>query len=387
MEKEGRSRFLTWLFGREDPSQVAGETAEIVSEEATVDDNTSAEEQAQSVGNDQLSEELSQQQDERLLLGNSEASLSEAPASALQRLAQRLRKTRQALGSQVLGLLGQRRLDRELLDSIEEQLLLADVGLPTTMLLIQSLEQTFKEGQLVDAKAWQSQLKSLLSSWLKPVEQPLTITASCPYVILMVGVNGVGKTTTIGKLAYQLQRSGKSVMLAAADTFRAAAVEQLQAWGERSQIPVIAQPTSTDAAAVAFDALQAAKARQIDVLIIDTAGRLHNKEHLMVSLQKMLRVLKKLDPQAPHEILLTVDATTGQNAISQVKLFHQAVGVTGIVLSKLEGTAKGGVLLALAKQFSIPIRYLGLGEQLDDLQPFVATEFIEALFMPEERSS
>jgi fused signal recognition particle receptor len=219
---------------------------------------------------------------------------------------------------------------------------------------------------------------------LAKVDEPLNIEGKTPFVILMVGVNGVGKTTTIGKLARQFEQQGKSVMLAAGDTFRAAAVEQLQVWGQRNNIPVIAQHTGADSASVIFDAIQAAKARNVDVLIADTAGRLQNKSHLMEELKKIVRVMKKLDDQAPHEVMLTLDASTGQNAVSQAKLFNEAVGLTGITLTKLDGTAKGGVIFAIADQFGIPIRYIGVGEGIEDLRPFKADDFIEALFARED---
>ncbi|MNS68785.1 Signal recognition particle receptor FtsY [compost metagenome] len=223
-----------------------------------------------------------------------------------------------------------------------------------------------------------------MSEILAKVDQPLDVGGKNPYVILMVGVNGVGKTTTIGKLARQFQAEGKSVMLAAGDTFRAAAVEQLQVWGERNRIPVVAQHTGADSASVIYDAVQAAKARGIDVLLADTAGRLQNKAHLMEELKKIVRVMKKLDDQAPHEVMLTLDASTGQNAVSQAKLFNEAVGLTGITLTKLDGTAKGGVIFAIADQFGIPIRYIGVGEGIEDLRPFKADDFIEALFARED---
>ena len=227
-------------------------------------------------------------------------------------------------------------------------------------------------------------LKEEMGEILAKVDEPLNVEGKTPFVILMVGVNGVGKTTTIGKLARQFEQQGKSVMLAAGDTFRAAAVEQLQVWGQRNNIPVIAQHTGADSASVIFDAIQAAKARNIDVLIADTAGRLQNKSHLMEELKKIVRVMKKLDVEAPHEVMLTIDASTGQNAVSQAKLFHEAVGLTGITLTKLDGTAKGGVIFSVADQFGIPIRYIGVGERIEDLRPFKADDFIEALFARED---
>jgi fused signal recognition particle receptor len=237
---------------------------------------------------------------------------------------------------------------------------------------------------LKDAESLYGKLKEEMAEILAKVDQPLDVGGKTPFVILMVGVNGVGKTTTIGKLARQFQAEGKSVMLAAGDTFRAAAVEQLQVWGERNRIPVIAQHTGADSASVIFDAVQAAKARNIDVLIADTAGRLQNKAHLMEELKKIVRVMKKLDEQAPHEVMLTLDASTGQNAVNQAKLFNEAVGLTGITLTKLDGTAKGGVIFSIADQFTIPIRYIGVGEGIEDLRPFKADDFIEALFARED---
>ncbi|MDU7258088.1 MAG: signal recognition particle-docking protein FtsY [Escherichia coli] len=238
--------------------------------------------------------------------------------------------------------------------------------------------------QLRDAEALYGLLKEEMGEILAKVDEPLNVEGKTPFVILMVGVNGVGKTTTIGKLARQFEQQGKSVMLAAGDTFRAAAVEQLQVWGQRNNIPVIAQHTGADSASVIFDAIQAAKARNIDVLIADTAGRLQNKSHLMEELKKIVRVMKKLDVEAPHEVMLTIDASTGQNAVSQAKLFHEAVGLTGITLTKLDGTAKGGVIFSVADQFGIPIRYIGVGERIEDLRPFKADDFIEALFARED---
>ena len=299
-----------------------------------------------------------------------------------------LLRTSENIGSGFMGLFRGKKIDDELFEELEEQLLIADVGVETTSRLIQSLTEHASRKQLKDAEALYDLLRDEMQKTLDPVAIPLVPeNANGPYVILMVGVNGVGKTTTIGKLAKQYQRQGKSVMLAAGDTFRAAAVEQLQVWGQRNNIPVIAQHTGADSASVLFDALQAAKARKIDVLIADTAGRLQNKSHLMEELKKVVRVMKKLDPDAPHEVMLTLDASTGQNAISQAQLFQEAVGVTGMTISKLDGTAKGGVVFAIADKFKIPLRYIGVGEQIDDLRTFNSKEFIDALFTQEKADS
>jgi fused signal recognition particle receptor len=261
---------------------------------------------------------------------------------------------------------------------------MADVGVDTTQKLIKQLVAHADRKQLKDADSLYEKLQAEMALLLDKVEQPLQIDSSNgPYVILMVGVNGVGKTTTIGKMAQQFKQQGKTVMLAAGDTFRAAAVEQLQVWGERNQIPVIAQHSGADSASVIFDAYQAAKARKVDVLIADTAGRLQNKAHLMEELKKIVRVMKKIDDAAPHEVMLTLDAGTGQNALSQAKLFHEAVQLTGISLTKLDGTAKGGVIFAIADQFALPIRYIGVGEGIDDLRVFHSQDFIRALFNKE----
>ncbi|WMV72864.1 signal recognition particle-docking protein FtsY [Xenorhabdus griffiniae] len=300
------------------------------------------------------------------------------------RLKRSLVKTRQNLGSGFLGLFRGKKIDDDLFEELEEQLLIADVGVETTRKIITNLTDHASRKELKDAEALYSKLKEEMSTILAKVDKPLEIESKSPYVILMVGVNGVGKTTTIGKLARQYHSQGKSVMLAAGDTFRAAAVEQLQVWGERNKIPVISQHTGADSASVIFDAIQSAKAKGIDVLIADTAGRLQNKSHLMEELKKIVRVMKKLDEDAPHEIMLTLDASTGQNAVSQAKLFHEAVGLTGISLTKLDGTAKGGVIFAIADQFEIPIRYIGVGEGIEDLRPFKADDFIEALFARED---
>ncbi|MCK3655155.1 signal recognition particle-docking protein FtsY [Pasteurellaceae bacterium Macca] len=299
------------------------------------------------------------------------------------RLIKGLIKTKQSIGSGFLGFFRGKKIDDELFEELEEQLLVADLGMPTTTKIINNLTQHASKKQLQDAELLYQQLKVELGEVLKPVAKPLIIEEKKPYVILMVGVNGVGKTTTIGKLARKFQGEGKSVMLAAGDTFRAAAVEQLQVWGERNQIPVVAQATGADSASVIFDAMQSAAAKGVDVLIADTAGRLQNKNNLMDELKKIVRVMKKYDETAPHEIMLTLDAGTGQNAISQAKLFNEAVGLTGITLTKLDGTAKGGVIFAIADQFNIPIRYIGVGEKIEDLRPFNAEEFIDALFAQE----
>ena len=301
------------------------------------------------------------------------------------RLKKGLLKTRVNIGSGFASIFSGKKIDDELFEELETQLLTADLGVDTTMKLIDNLTDAADRKQLKDGDALYELMKQEMASMLKTAEQPLVVSGEKkPFVILMVGVNGVGKTTTIGKLAKQFQNEGKSVMLAAGDTFRAAAVEQLQVWGERNSIPVIAQHTGADSASVVFDAFQAAKARNVDVLIADTAGRLQNKDNLMQELEKIARVMKKIDPDAPHEVMLTIDAGTGQNAISQVKLFNECVGLTGITLSKLDGTAKGGVIFAVADKFNIPIRYIGVGEGIDDLRTFNSSDFIDALFSQDE---
>ncbi|WP_433768503.1 signal recognition particle-docking protein FtsY [Pseudomonas putida] len=304
------------------------------------------------------------------------------------RLKQGLSKTSASIGEGMASLfLGKKAIDDELLDDLETRLLTADVGVEATSVIIQRLTQKVARKELADSDALYKSLQGELAAMLRPVEQPLKIASqNKPFVILVVGVNGAGKTTTIGKLAKKLQLEGKKVMLAAGDTFRAAAVEQLQVWGERNKIPVIAQHTGADSASVIFDAVQAAKARGIDVLIADTAGRLHTKDNLMEELKKVRRVIGKLDADAPHEVLLVLDAGTGQNAINQAKQFNQTVELTGLALTKLDGTAKGGVIFALAKQFGLPIRYIGVGEGIDDLRTFEAEPFVQALFAERERS-
>lgn len=329
-----------------------------------------------------------QMQAEQPLEQQPEPQAKPAKESFFARLKRGLMRTSENIGSGFIGLFRGKKIDDDLFEELEEQLLIADVGVETTSRLIKSLTEHASRKQLKDAEALYDLLRDEMQKTLDPVAIPLVPeNANGPYVILMVGVNGVGKTTTIGKLAKQYQRQGKSVMLAAGDTFRAAAVEQLQVWGQRNNIPVVAQHTGADSASVLFDALQAAKARKIDILIADTAGRLQNKSHLMEELKKVVRVMKKLDPEAPHEVMLTLDASTGQNAISQAQLFQEAVGVTGMTISKLDGTAKGGVVFAIADKFKIPLRYIGVGEQIDDLRTFNSKEFIDALFTQEKADS
>ena len=306
--------------------------------------------------------------------------------SLFARLKASLSRTKENLGSGIVSLFKGKTIDDELYEDLETQLLVADVGMDTTQKIIDHLTDSASRKDLKDAEALLEIMKQQMSGMLSQVNQPLSEVMKAhdssegPFVILMVGVNGVGKTTTIGKLAKQFQQEGKKVMLAAGDTFRAAAVEQLQVWGERNDIPVIAQHTGADSASVLYDALEAAKSRGTDILIADTAGRLQNKNNLMEELKKVVRVMKKINPNAPHEVMLTLDAGTGQNAISQAKLFNEAVGLTGITLTKLDGTAKGGVIFSIADKFKIPIRYIGVGESIDDLRQFDGQEFIDALF-------
>ena len=283
--------------------------------------------------------------------------------------------------------LGRKEIDAELLEELESRLLLADVGVDATLEIIGKLTQRVSRNELTRPEALEAALKEELLALLKPCEEPLVVAGHKPYVILMVGVNGVGKTTTIGKMARRYMAEGRSVMLAAGDTFRAAAVEQLQVWGERNKVPVVAQHTGADSASVLYDALQAAQARNIDVLIADTAGRLHNKDNLMEELKKVVRVMGKLDEAAPHEVMLVLDAGTGQNALAQADQFRQWVGVSGLTLTKLDGTAKGGVIFAIARKLGLPIRYIGVGETAEDLRPFEAEQFIEALFAGDDSTA
>jgi fused signal recognition particle receptor len=295
------------------------------------------------------------------------------------RLRDRLQRTRQSLVSGLGKLFAGRKLDDEALEELESRLLMADVGVDVTNHLIQRLTERVSRQLLNDVPALLQALHDELLALLAPCQQPWRPSDSRPYVILTVGVNGVGKTTTIGKLAQWLQNEGHSVLLAAGDTFRAAAVEQLQVWGERNRIPVIAQTSGADSASVIYDAIQAATARQIEVVIADTAGRLHTQFNLMEELKKIRRVMGKHDATAPHEVLLVVDASTGQNALNQAVQFHEAVGVTGLILTKLDGTAKGGIVFAIARRLGLPIRFIGVGESIEDLRAFDAAEFVAAL--------
>lgn len=300
------------------------------------------------------------------------------------RLKQGLSRTRSGLTGNLSSLFQGKTIDAALLEEIEDTLIMADIGVLATRQIVSDLEQRLSRKELKDSETLNTALRENMAAILQPCDNALTIPDdTIPFVILMVGVNGVGKTTTIGKLAKHLQGSGKSVMLAAGDTFRAAAVEQLQTWGERNDIPVVAQAQGADSASVIFDAFESAKARKIDVLIADTAGRLHTQSHLMDELEKVVRVLKKIDPTAPHEILLVVDAGTGQNALNQAEQFNSKVSLSGICLTKLDGTAKGGVIFSIAQKLKLPIRFIGVGEGIDDLRAFDANEFIEALFSVE----
>ena len=312
-----------------------------------------------------------------------EAASTEKKKGFFSRLATGLSKTRTGFSDGVANLLlGKKEIDDDLLEDLETQLVMADVGVEATQEIMAKLTERVGRKELTDSDALFEALIKELQDVLAPCEQPLMIDSANnkPYVILMVGINGVGKTTTIGKLAKQFQAKGKTVMLAAGDTFRAAAVEQLQVWGERNDVPVVAQHTGADSASVLYDALEAATARGTDILIADTAGRLHTKDNLMGELEKVVRVMKKIDPEAPHEVMLVLDAGTGQNAINQAVQFQKSVGVTGLTLTKLDGTAKGGVIFALAKQLGLPVRFIGIGEGINDLRPFDANDFTRALF-------
>ncbi len=312
----------------------------------------------------------------------SASAVNQDAAGIFARLKSGLSRTRSKLSDGIAEIvLGEKAIDLDLLEDIETQLLTADIGIDATDQIINNLKKQLGRKQLADPEQFMAALRQELTDILEPVDVPLIIESeSKPFVILMVGVNGVGKTTSIGKLAKLYQSQGMSVMLAAGDTFRAAAVEQLQVWGERNSVPVVAQATGADSASVIFDAYQSAKAKNVDILIADTAGRLHTKDNLMNELEKIVRVLKKQDERLPDEILLVLDATTGQNALNQAESFNKTTTLSGIALTKLDGTAKGGVVFALAKKLSLPIRFIGVGEQIDDLRPFKAKDYVDALF-------
>ncbi|KGK15689.1 signal recognition particle-docking protein FtsY [Vibrio navarrensis] len=401
MTEKKKRGLLSWLgFGEEEQTKAtqhqatssqSAEEQEPQLVEESLSDSQPAERVAESAESPESTLETPQEESEALSSADPEPVVErvqeqEKPSeSFFARLKRSLSRTKANIGAGFFGLFKGKKIDDELFEELEEQLLIADVGMDTTLKIIENLTEKASRSDLRDGEALYGLLKEEMAEILAKVEQPLHIDSSkTPYVILMVGVNGVGKTTTIGKLAKQFQSQGKKVMLAAGDTFRAAAVEQLQVWGERNNVPVIAQHTGADSASVIYDAIEAAKARGVDVVIADTAGRLQNKSNLMEELRKIVRVMKKIDESAPHEIMLTLDAGTGQNAISQAKLFSDVAPITGITLTKLDGTAKGGVIFAIADQFSIPIRYIGVGEGIEDLRPFQTQEFIDALFSREE---
>ncbi|MEZ8120990.1 signal recognition particle-docking protein FtsY [Vibrio splendidus] len=413
MTEKKKRGLLSWLgFGEEEQSPKTQNEANVenVEEQTEVESQVEAEAEiakpteTQSVESelaesDQALEETQEKQQPVQAEAEAEAEKEEVVVSQAKieevqekptesffaRLKRSLSRTKANIGAGFFGLFKGKQIDEDLFEELEEQLLIADVGMNTTVKIIENLTEKASRNDLKDGEALYGLLKEEMADILSQVEQPLVVdTTKTPYVILMVGVNGVGKTTTIGKLAKQFQGEGKKVMLAAGDTFRAAAVEQLQVWGQRNNVPVIAQHTGADSASVIYDAIEAAKARGVDVVIADTAGRLQNKSNLMEELRKIVRVMKKIDDSAPHEIMLTLDAGTGQNAISQAKLFSDVAPVTGITLTKLDGTAKGGVIFSIADQFQIPIRYIGVGEGIDDLRPFESKDFIEALFSREE---
>lgn len=304
------------------------------------------------------------------------------------RLTQGLKRTKDSFSDKLANLvLGKKTIDKETLTTIETYLLVADVGIETTNTIIENLTKKVSRQDIKNPEKLIEALKEELNNIVTKVEKPLCIpNLDGPFVILVAGVNGAGKTTTIGKITKKLQQEGKKVMLAAGDTFRAAAIEQLKTWGERNDVPVISQEIGSDSASVIFDAFQAAKARGFDVLIADTAGRLHTQSNLMNELSKVVKVIKKIDPNAPHESMIVLDATIGQNALTQAKKFNEAIKLSGITITKLDGTAKGGILFAIAKQMGLPIRYIGIGEKIDDLREFSANDFVDALFTTDEKS-
>jgi fused signal recognition particle receptor len=311
------------------------------------------------------------------------ANATDEKPGLFKRLREKLNRGNSWLTYDLANLLPGGRIDESVLDELETRLITADVGVETTERILQGLRAKVQRKELGNLDALLAALRSSLLGILQPAARPLRVDRSkAPFAILVLGVNGAGKTTTIGKLARRLKGDGLKVMLAAGDTFRAAAVEQLQIWGQRNDVPVIAQATGADPAAVAFDSMQAAKARSFDVLIADTAGRLHTQSNLMEELKKVKRVMGRVDPQAPHEILLVLDASQGQNALQQARLFHEALGVTGVVLTKLDGTAKGGIVLAIASELGLPLRFIGIGESVEDFDEFDAEAFADALLKP-----
>ncbi|ELE5028817.1 signal recognition particle-docking protein FtsY [Vibrio fluvialis] len=387
MTEKKKRGLLSWLgFGDEEQSQKPTTDTEQDEQQNPVEEPVAEPETELAEAEAEAEAEVEIEEDIPVAAQPERIQEQEKPTeSFFARLKRSLSRTKANIGAGFFGLFKGKKIDDDLFEELEEQLLVADVGMDTTLKIIESLTEKSSRQQLRDGEALYGLLKEEMAEILSKVEQPLVVDSSkTPFVILMVGVNGVGKTTTIGKLAKQFQAEGKKVMLAAGDTFRAAAVEQLQIWGERNNVPVIAQHTGADSASVIYDAIEAAKARGVDVVIADTAGRLQNKANLMEELRKIVRVMKKIDDSAPHEIMLTLDAGTGQNAISQAKLFSDVAPLTGITLTKLDGTAKGGVIFAIADQFQIPIRYIGVGEGIDDLRPFATQEFIDALFSRDE---
>ncbi len=307
--------------------------------------------------------------------------MAEEKKGFFQRLKEGLFKTHQGLVSKIDQIVaGKKKIDDDLLADLEETLITSDMGVQTTQLLLDHVTQKVKRRELEDADLLKKTLQEQMFQILSQQEKSIPLADARPFVIMVVGVNGTGKTTTIGKMAQKFAAQGKTVMMAAADTFRAAAIEQLEIWGQRAGCDVIRQKSGSDPSAVVFDALKAAKSRNTDVVLVDTAGRLHTKINLMEELKKVRRIMERELPGAPHEVLLVLDATTGQNAIAQAKMFTKTVGVTGIVLSKLDGTAKGGILVAISNELKIPIRYIGIGEKIDDLREFNARDFVEALF-------
>ncbi|EKO3948848.1 signal recognition particle-docking protein FtsY [Vibrio fluvialis] len=387
MTEKKKRGLLSWLgFGDEEQSQKPTTETEQDEQQNPVEEPVAEPETELAEAEAEAEAEVEIEEDIPVASQPERIQEQEKPTeSFFARLKRSLSRTKANIGAGFFGLFKGKKIDDDLFEELEEQLLVADVGMDTTLKIIESLTEKSSRQQLRDGEALYGLLKEEMAEILSKVEQPLVVDSSkTPFVILMVGVNGVGKTTTIGKLAKQFQGQGKKVMLAAGDTFRAAAVEQLQIWGERNNVPVIAQHTGADSASVIYDAIEAAKARGVDVVIADTAGRLQNKANLMEELRKIVRVMKKIDDSAPHEIMLTLDAGTGQNAISQAKLFSDVAPLTGITLTKLDGTAKGGVIFAIADQFQIPIRYIGVGEGIDDLRPFATQEFIDALFSRDE---